>query len=76
MKAVNGGWGPQEWIGVDGPAMRAEGLVGTIDMEALTVFGFNAALAAYPRLSRLADSYDYQLIACLLYTSPSTRDDR
>ena len=35
--------------------MRAEGLVGTADMDALTVFGFGAALAAYSRLSRLAD---------------------
>jgi len=55
MKAVNGGWGQQDWIGVGGPAMRAEGLVGTVDMDALTVFGFGAALAAYSRLSRLAD---------------------
>ena len=63
MKAVNGGWGPQEWIGVGGPAMRAEGLVGTTDMEALTVFGFSAALAAYPRLSRLADRLVDDVIA-------------
>ena len=55
MKAVNDGWGQQDWIGVGGPAMRAEGLAGKDDMEALTVFGFGAALAAYPRLSRLAD---------------------
>jgi len=55
MKAVNGGWGQQDWIGVGGPAMRAEGLVGTVDMDALTVFGFGAALAAYSRLSRLAN---------------------
>ena len=55
MRAVNGGWGAHEWIGVGGPAMRDEGLVSAIDMEELTVFGFGAALAAYPRLSRLAD---------------------
>jgi len=55
MKAVNGGWGQQDWIGVGGPAMRVEGLAGQEDMDALTVFGFGAALAAYPRLSRLAD---------------------
>ena len=55
MKAVNGGWGTQDWIGVGGPAMREEGLASATDMEALTVFGFGAALAAYPRLSRLAD---------------------
>ena len=63
MKAVNGGWGPQEWIGVGGPAMRAEGLGDTTDMEALTVFGFSAALAAYPRLSRLADRLVDNVIA-------------
>ena len=63
MKAVNGGWGPQAWIGVGGPAMRAEGLVATTDMEALTVFGFGAALAAYPRLSRLADRLVDDVIA-------------
>ena len=55
MKAVNGGWGAQDWIGVGGPAMREEGLASATDMDALTVFGFGAALAAYPRLSRLAD---------------------
>jgi len=55
MKAVNSGWGQQDWIGVGGPAMRAEGLADDMDMEALTVFGFGAALTAYPRLSRLAD---------------------
>ena len=55
MRAVNGGWGAQEWIGVGGPAMRDEGLVSATNMEDLTVFGFGAALAAYPRLSRLAD---------------------
>ncbi|HCV89150.1 MAG TPA: hypothetical protein DGU02_08170, partial [Alphaproteobacteria bacterium] len=48
MEAVNGGWGQQDWIGVGGPAMRAQGLAGSVDMEALTVFGFGAALAAYP----------------------------
>ena len=63
MKAVNGGWGPQEWIGVGGPAMRAEGLGDATDMEALTVFGFSAALAAYPRLSRLADRLVDDVIA-------------
>lgn len=66
MKAVNDGWGQQDWIGVGGPAMRAEGLAGDVDMEALTVFGFGAALAAYPRLSRLADS----LVADILKARP------
>ena len=55
MNAVNGAWGAQDWIGVGGPAMHGEGLGTDIDMDALTIFGFGAALAAYPRLSRLAD---------------------
>ena len=36
MKAVNDGWGAQDWIGVGGPAMRDEGLAGATDMESLT----------------------------------------
>lgn len=63
MKAVNDGWGAQDWIGVGGPAMRDEGLAGATDMESLTVFGFGAALAAYPRLSRLADSLVEEVMA-------------
>jgi len=63
MKAVNDGWGQQDWFGVGGPAMRAEGLAGDNDMEALTVFGFGAALAAYPRLSRLADRLVDEIVA-------------
>jgi len=55
MRSVNSGWGDQTWIGVGGPAMRAAGLSENADMDALTVFGFGAAVAAYPRLSRLAD---------------------
>ena len=63
MKAVNDGWGAQDWIGVGGPAMRDEGLAGATDMGSLTVFGFGAALAAYPRLSRLADSLVEEVMA-------------
>ena len=63
MKAVNSAWGQQDWIGVGGPAMRAEGLSGHDDMDALTVFGFGAALAAYPRLSRFADRLVEDIIA-------------
>ena len=55
MKAVNEGFGDQTWIGVGGPAMVAQGLTTNTDMDELTVFGFGAALAAYPRLSKLAD---------------------
>lgn len=63
MKAVNGAWRAQDWVGVGGPAMRGEGLRADIDMDELTVFGFGTALAAYPRLSRLADRLVDQVIA-------------
>lgn len=63
MKAVNSSWGAQDWIGVGGPAMRAEGLQSDIDMDELTVFGFGAAIAAYPRLSHLADRFVDQVMS-------------
>ena len=62
MKAVNKGFGRQRWIGVGGPAMQAQGLMSDADMGELTVFGFGAALAAYPRLSRLADKLVDQIM--------------
>lgn len=55
MRALNTAYGPQEWIGVGGPAMTAEGLASHHRMEQLTVMGFGAALTAYRRLSRFAD---------------------
>ncbi len=67
MAAINGSWGQQHWIGVGGPAMIEEGLVCEGKMEALTVFGFGAALTAYPRLSRLAD----RLVDRIIETRPS-----
>ena len=55
MRALDSAYGRQQWIGVGGPAMAAQGLSGTHAMDSLTVMGFGAALTAYPRLSRLAD---------------------
>ena len=54
MQAMETAYGPQSWIGVGGPAMMAAGLTTRHRMDALTVMGFGAALAAYPRLSRFA----------------------
>ena len=63
MKAVNEGFGKQRWIGVGGPSMKAQGLTTDIAMDELTVFGFGAALTAYPRLSRLADKLVDEIMA-------------
>ena len=57
------GFGKQTWIGVGGPAMKAQGLTTDIAMDELTVFGFGAALTAYPRLSRLADKLVDEIMA-------------
>ena len=63
MRAINDAWGRQQWIGVGGPAMTAQGLSGAHAMDSLTVMGFGAALAAYPRLSRFADQLVDEIIA-------------
>ena len=63
MRAINEAWGRQQWIGVGGPAMTAQGLSGAHAMDSLTVMGFGAALAAYPRLSRFADQLVDEIIA-------------
>ena len=55
MRALNTAYGSQEWIGVGGPAMTAEGLASRHRMEQLTIMGFGAALTSYRRLSRFAD---------------------
>ena len=63
MRAINDAWGRQQWIGVGGPAMTAQGLSGAHAMDSLTVMGFGAALAAYPRLSRFADRLVDEIMA-------------
>ena len=55
MRALNGAFGRQQWIGVGGPAMKDEGLDCWIDMDELTVFGVSDAAKNYRRLSRLAN---------------------
>ena len=63
MRAINDAWGRQQWIGVGGPAMTAQGLAGAHAMDSLTVMGFGAALTAYPRLSRFADRLVDEIMA-------------
>ena len=55
MRALNGAFGRQQWVGVGGPAMKDEGLDCWIDMDELTVFGVSDAAKNYRRLSRLAN---------------------
>lgn len=63
MQAIETADGPQTWIGVGGPAMMAAGLTTKHRMDQLTVMGFGAALTAYPRLSRFADTLVDEIIA-------------
>ena len=63
MAGVTAARGRRQWIGVGGPAMRAEGLQSAFPMEELTVFGFGSAVRAYPRLSRRIDSLVDLIIA-------------
>ena len=63
MNAAESAHGKQQWIGVGGPAMVAAGLETRHQMDQLTVMGFGAALAAYPRLSRLADRLVEEIIS-------------
>ena len=63
MAGVTAARGRRQWIGVGGPAMRAEGLQSAFPMEELTVFGFGSAVRAYPRLSRRMDSLVDLIIA-------------
>ena len=55
MRAITAHYGKKKWIGTGGPAMRAQGLRSHFPMEELTVFGFGAAVRAYPRLSQRLD---------------------
>ena len=55
MRAITARYGKKRWIGTGGPAMREQGLKSHFPMEELTVFGFGAAVRAYPRLSRRLD---------------------
>jgi lipid-A-disaccharide synthase len=63
MAGVTAARGQRQWIGVGGPAMQEEGLQSAFPMEELTVFGFGAAVRAYPHLSRRMDSLVDLIIA-------------
>lgn len=63
MRAVEVAYGNQQWIGVGGEAMAANGLESWVDMEQLSIIGFGAALRAYPKLSALMNRLVDQICA-------------
>ena len=62
MRAVNNAYEKPHWIGVGGRFMQAKGLESWVDMETLSVMGFDDALKAYRRLSSLADDLVEQVV--------------
>jgi len=66
MNAVAKVKGPVVWSGMGGPHMREAGLTSSLEMDQLSVIGIADALAALPRLYRLAD----RLIEQILDTRP------
>ena len=66
MHAVGKAKGPVDWTGMGGPHMKEAGLTSSEDMSQLSVIGIADALAALPRLYRLAD----RLIEQVLDTRP------
>ena len=63
MGAINAAYGQQNWVGVGGPSMQAQGLTSWTEMDQLAIIGFGAALRAYGRLSKLMDSIIDQIMA-------------
>ena len=55
MRAVNQHYGQQQWIGLGGPHMAADGLRSVGDMSRLSLIGFGAAIQHYRQLSAFAD---------------------
>lgn len=66
MYAVEKVKGPVVWSGMGGPKMKEAGLTSSEEMSQLSVIGIADALAALPRLYRLAD----RLIELILDTRP------
>lgn len=58
MRATDRLAGPAGWQGMGGPQMQAAGLVSGHDYTQLSLIGFGEALAALPRLLRLAGQLD------------------
>ena len=55
MRAVHQHYGKQQWIGLGGPHMAAEGLRSVSDISRLSVIGVGAAIQNYQQLSTFAD---------------------
>jgi lipid-A-disaccharide synthase len=55
MQAVNAAYGHQNWVGVGGTRMAAQGLHSFDDMARLSLIGIGAALRHYKDLSQFAD---------------------
>ena len=55
MRAVNQHYGQQQWIGLGGPHMAADGLRSVGDMSRLSLIGVGAAIQHYRQLSAFAD---------------------
>jgi len=66
MRAVNYSYGQQQWVGLGGAHMVAEGLVSAGDMSRLSLIGLGAALKHYKDLSAFAD----ELVDLALRTRP------
>ena len=66
MHAVGKVKGPVAWSGIGGPHMKEAGLTSSEEMGQLSIIGISDALAALPRLYRLAD----RLIDQILDTRP------
>ena len=55
MRAVNGHYGQQKWVGLGGDYMTAEGLQSVGEMHRLSVIGLGEAIKNYKSLSAFAD---------------------
>ena len=55
MRAVHQHYGQQQWIGLGGPFMAAEGLRSVADMSRLSLIGVGAAIQKYRQLSAFAN---------------------
>ncbi|MDB2513589.1 lipid-A-disaccharide synthase [Alphaproteobacteria bacterium] len=55
MRAVHQHYGQQQWIGLGGPHMAAEGLRSVGDISRLSLIGVGAAIQHYRQLSAFAD---------------------
>ena len=63
MRATDRLAGPADWQGMGGPQMQAAGLLSGHDYTQLSLIGFGEALAALPRLLRLANHLAEEVMA-------------